>query len=139
MNKSCILIFFSLALHYAAPASEYERAVKAAGEHAPVWRSFSLSEVRLTDSYFKQAMDLDKQYILSLETDRLIPHVRQNQRRAVQAVLLQLELFLQPASRPDASCRQLDELPGLQGLLVTCVIRIGCSRESRSTTSTFVS
>ena len=58
------------------PASEYERVRKAPRVHVPVWQSFSLSEVELTDSYFRKAMNLNKKYLLSLEVDRLIPHVR---------------------------------------------------------------
>ncbi|MFV0419436.1 MAG: beta-L-arabinofuranosidase domain-containing protein [Dysgonomonas sp.] len=46
--------------------------------HPLIWKSFPLSEVQLTDSYFKQAMDRHKEYVLSLEVDRLIPHVRRS-------------------------------------------------------------
>ena len=41
-------------------ASEYEQVRKAPRVHVPVWQSFALSEVELTDSYFKKAMDLHK-------------------------------------------------------------------------------
>ena len=34
-------------------ASEYEQVRKAPRVHVPVWQSFALSEVELTDSYFK--------------------------------------------------------------------------------------
>lgn len=57
-------------------ASEYEQVRRAPRVHAPIWQSFALSDVELTDSYFKKAMDLHKEYLLSLEVDRLIPHVR---------------------------------------------------------------
>ena len=53
-------------------ASEYEQVRKAPRAHVPVWQSFALSEVELTDSYFKKAMDLHKGYLLSLDVDRLI-------------------------------------------------------------------
>ena len=59
-------------------ASEYEQVRKAPRVHVPVWQSFALSEVELTDSYFKKAMDLHKGYLLSLDVDRLIPHVRRS-------------------------------------------------------------
>lgn len=59
-------------------ASENERVRVSPVVHTPVWQSFSLSDVKLTDSYFKKAMDLHKGYLLSLEVDRLIPHVRRN-------------------------------------------------------------
>lgn len=58
------------------PASEYEKVRKAPRVHVPVWQAFALSDVELTDSYFKKAMELNKEYLLSLEVDRLIPHVR---------------------------------------------------------------
>ena len=35
-------------------ASEYEQVRKAPRVHVPVWQSFALSEVELTDSYFKK-------------------------------------------------------------------------------------
>ena len=59
-------------------ASEYEQVRKAPRVHVPVWQSFALSEVELTDSYFKKAMALHKGYLLSLDVDRLIPHVRRS-------------------------------------------------------------
>ena len=59
-------------------ASEYEQVCKVPSVHAPVWQSFALSDVKLTDSYFKNAMELHKGYLLSLDVDRLIPHVRRN-------------------------------------------------------------
>lgn len=77
MNKLCFLILFSVVLN-SLHASEYNKVRKATLEHSQVWQSFALSDVQLTGSYFKQAMDLHKQYILSLEVDRLIPHVRRN-------------------------------------------------------------
>lgn len=58
-------------------ASELEHVRLVSRIHAPVWQSFSLSEVELMDSYFKKAMDLNKEYLLSLDINRLIPHVRQ--------------------------------------------------------------
>ena len=67
-----------LAASFGAPASEYEQLRKAPVVHPLVWESFALSDVHLTDSYFKHAMDLDKGYLLSLDVDRLIPHVRRN-------------------------------------------------------------
>lgn len=65
--------FFGVA---GSEASEYERVLKAPRVHVPVWQPFALSEVELTDSYFKKAMDLNKEYLLSLDVDRLVPHVR---------------------------------------------------------------
>ena len=62
------------------PASEYEKVRKAPRVHVPVWQAFALSDVELTDSYFKKAMELNKEYLLSLEVDRLIPHVRRGVR-----------------------------------------------------------
>ncbi len=59
-----------------ASASEYDAARKAPQVNVPQWESFSLHEVTLTNSYFKQAMELHKKYLLTLEVDRLIPHVR---------------------------------------------------------------
>lgn len=59
-------------------ASEREEVCVAPRTHLLSWRPFPLSEVELTDSYFKRAMDLNKEYLLSLEVDRLIPHVRRN-------------------------------------------------------------
>lgn len=59
-------------------ASEYDQVSKVSYEHTPVWQSFALSEVKLTNSLFKKAMDLHKGYLLSLEVNRLIPHVRRN-------------------------------------------------------------
>lgn len=59
-------------------ASEFESVRKAPRVHAPSWQSFGLSEVQLADSYFKRAMELNKEYLLSLEVDRLIPHVRRS-------------------------------------------------------------
>jgi uncharacterized protein len=43
---------------------------------APVARPFSLIDVRLLDGPFKQAMQLDAQYLLSLEPDRLLHNFR---------------------------------------------------------------
>ena len=37
---------------------------------------FSLSEVRITDKYFKHIQDLDHQYLLTLEPDRLLSWFR---------------------------------------------------------------
>lgn len=59
-------------------ASESEQVRVVSRVHAPLWQSFSLANVELTDSHFKKAMDLHKGYLLSLEVDRLIPHVRRN-------------------------------------------------------------
>lgn len=67
-----------LAASFGISASEYEQLRKAPVVHPLVWESFALSDVQLTDSYFKQAMDLNKEYLLSLDVDRLIPHVRRN-------------------------------------------------------------
>ncbi len=43
---------------------------------APVARPFALTDVRLLDGPFKQAMQLDAQYLLSLEPDRLLHNFR---------------------------------------------------------------
>ena len=59
-------------------ASECEQVSKVPCTHTPVWQSFSLSDVKLTSGIFKGAMDLHKGYLLSLDVDRLIPHVRRN-------------------------------------------------------------
>ncbi len=40
--------------------------------------AFALEDVRLLDGPFKHAMDLDHQYLLSLETDRLLHTFRLN-------------------------------------------------------------
>ena len=56
-------------------ASEYEQVRKAPRVHVPVWQSFALSEVELTDSYFKKAMDLHKGYLLSLDVDLSLIHI----------------------------------------------------------------
>lgn len=53
----------------AAPASVPDTVVPAA-------RPFALTEVRLLDGPFKQAMELDKAYLLSLEPDRLLHNFR---------------------------------------------------------------
>jgi DUF1680 family protein len=45
---------------------------------APVARPFPLEEVRLLDGPFKQAMQLDQQYLMSLEPDRLLHNFRVN-------------------------------------------------------------
>ncbi len=45
-------------------------------KNIPYWKAFSLSEVKLNAGYFRQAMERHKEYLLSLEPDRLIPHVR---------------------------------------------------------------
>lgn len=39
------------------------------------WEPFALSEVALGDGCFRQAMDHHAEYVLSLDIDRLIPHV----------------------------------------------------------------
>lgn len=69
-----LLLFASLSVN--AAATEMEKARKAPTVHPLLWHGFSLGEVRLTDSYFKTAMELDRSYLLSLEVDRLIPHIR---------------------------------------------------------------
>jgi len=43
---------------------------------APLARPFALADVRLLDGPFKQAMELDAQYLLSLEPDRLLHNFR---------------------------------------------------------------
>lgn len=75
--KFRILLTLSLLLAAGlSTAAEKENARKAPVVHAVQWTPFQLSDVKLTDSYFKKAMDLHKSYLLSLEVDRLIPHVR---------------------------------------------------------------
>ncbi|MDR2805966.1 MAG: glycoside hydrolase family 127 protein [Dysgonamonadaceae bacterium] len=69
-----ILLFFSTFLH----GSEIDNLQLVASGRNLAWKSFSLSEVQLMDSYFKDAMDRHKTYVLSLEIDRLIPHVLQS-------------------------------------------------------------
>ncbi|MGM9704387.1 MAG: beta-L-arabinofuranosidase domain-containing protein [Prevotella sp.] len=61
-----------------AVAGERDDVCRVQRMHGQVWQSFALKDVRLTDSYFKKAMDLDHRYLLQLEVDRLIPHVRRN-------------------------------------------------------------
>lgn len=61
---------------FLAKGGEFDQVQKVPYLHAPIWNTFSLSEVELTDSYFKQAMERHKGYVLSLEVDRLIPHIR---------------------------------------------------------------
>ena len=53
-------------------ASEYEQVRKAPRVHVPVWQSFALSEVELTDSYFKKAMDLHVSFINISEPTRML-------------------------------------------------------------------
>ncbi|MDR2953848.1 MAG: glycoside hydrolase family 127 protein [Prevotella sp.] len=73
-----LILFFLFLLSYSLSASEIDKASKAPNVHPLLWKGFSLSEVQLTDSYFKQAMDRHKEYVLSLEVDRLIPHIRRS-------------------------------------------------------------
>jgi DUF1680 family protein len=54
---------------HAAPSSVADKV-------APVARPFPLTDVRLLDGPFKQAMQLDAQYLLSLEPDRLLHNFR---------------------------------------------------------------
>ena len=70
---SFFIFFLSLST---LSASEIDKAQTVSAINTTEWKSFSLSEVQLTESYFKQAMERHKEYILSLEVDRLIPHVR---------------------------------------------------------------
>ncbi len=74
MKKTVFLFIFSTLLSILS-ASEIENKQVVACLNAPTWKTFGLSEVQLSDSYFKQAMDRHKSYVLSLEIDRLIPHV----------------------------------------------------------------
>lgn len=74
--KSLIIVLTLFVGNNSFFAAESDQIRVAPRVHAPLWRSFSLSDVELTDSYFKRAMDLNKEYLLSLEVDRLIPHVR---------------------------------------------------------------
>ena len=56
--KNCrlILIISILVLGITKlPASEYEKVRKAPRVHVPVWQAFALSDVELTDSYFKES------------------------------------------------------------------------------------
>ena len=55
----------------AAPAAVPDKVV-------PLARPFPLTDVRLLDGPFKQAMQLDQQYLLSLEPDRLLHNFRVN-------------------------------------------------------------
>lgn len=71
----CFLVVF-LGYFSIAKASEADKVRVALQVHVPEWQSFPLSDVRLEDSYFKQAMDRHKDYMLTLEPDRLIAHVR---------------------------------------------------------------
>ena len=77
-NISLLIIGILLLVTIKPLASEYEQARRAPRMHTPVWQAFALSDVELTGSYFKKAMDLHKGYLLSLEVDRLIPHVRRS-------------------------------------------------------------
>lgn len=70
-----LLLFLTVPIVW---GSEMDRSQVVSRSHMPLWQSFSLSEVKLTDSYFKQAMDRHQEYVLTLEVDRLIPHVRKN-------------------------------------------------------------
>lgn len=65
-----------LSLYFLISAAELDSVRMASRKVLPLWQAFSLSEVKLTDSYFLQAMERHKEYVLSLEVDRLIPHVR---------------------------------------------------------------
>lgn len=73
--KIKLLILFSF-LCSLLHGSEMDDVQIVSRHRAPEWKSFSLSEVRLNDSYFKEAMERHKGYVLSLDVDRLIPHVR---------------------------------------------------------------
>src|SRR5262249_16821172 len=44
----------------------------------PIVRPFALTDVRLLDGPFKQAMQLDAQYLLTLDPDRLLHNFRVN-------------------------------------------------------------
>lgn len=73
------LIFLTfLVLSVSSKSAEIDKAQVVPNKHIPIWKAFSLSEVRLTDSYFQQAMERHKSYVLSLEVDRLVPHVRRS-------------------------------------------------------------
>ena len=54
---------------HAAPTTVPDKVV-------PLVRPFPLTDVRLLDGPFKQAMQLDAQYLLSLEPDRLLHNFR---------------------------------------------------------------
>ena len=56
-------------------AGEKVKVTPAVGRKA---HAFPLRDVRLLDGPFKQAMELDRQYLLSLETDRLLHTFRIN-------------------------------------------------------------
>lgn len=72
--SSCLFLLFCCIIQ----ASETGNTRKTDNVNPLMWKSFALSEVQLTDSYFKQAMDRHKEYVLSLEVDRLIPHIKRS-------------------------------------------------------------
>lgn len=74
--KYYFLFILSFLLTIPVSAAEIDDVNVASYKNPLHWKAYTLSEVRLTDSYFKEAMELHKGYVLSLEVDRLIPHVR---------------------------------------------------------------
>jgi hypothetical protein len=77
--RSCLLYFVSITA-FGVEAGTIPQIAKPAVEPAVEMavKPFDLSEVKLLDSPFKQAMDLNARYLLSLEPDRFLHYFRVN-------------------------------------------------------------
>src|SRR5438105_7825072 len=76
LTKLTILGLMSVAIAIAASGGQSALALRVPDKVALAATPFPLEEVRLLDGPFKQAMQLDQQYLLSLETDRLLHNFR---------------------------------------------------------------
>src|SRR5271166_4018306 len=65
-------------LTQAAPAGDFTIETRDSDKITLQARPFPLSAVRLLDGPFKHAQDLDRQYLLSLDVDRLLHTFRLN-------------------------------------------------------------
>ena len=83
-NKNCVLIatfFVMVAFNHSAPADPWldgNSKFKVQPLVAMKAHPFALEDVRITDGPLKHAMDLDAQYLMSLDTDRLLHNFRIN-------------------------------------------------------------
>lgn len=75
-SLACVVVSIVAATLTASPGTGPGGAV--ADKVAPKARPFPLQDVRLLDGPFKQANVLDQQYLLSLDTDRLLHVFRLN-------------------------------------------------------------
>ena len=76
--KQLTFIFLFLISITTLHGSEIDNYQVSSRVHNLLWKSFSLSEVKLLDSPFSRAMNSHKNYVLSLEIDRLLSNVRKN-------------------------------------------------------------